>query len=171
MTVTGVNDDVADGNIGYSIITAAASSTDASYSGVNPPDVSVTNTDNDNAGITVNPTTGLTTTEAGGAATFTVVLVSQPTGNVTIGLSSSNVNEGTVSPASLVFTNANWNVAQTVTVTGANDFVVDGNVGYTIVTAQAVSTDTVYAALNPPDVTVTNTDNDAVGITVNPPQV
>ena len=70
----------------------------------------MTNTDNDAAGITVTPTTGLTTTEAGGTATFTVVLTTQPTADVTIGLSSSDTTEGTVSPASLTFTTANWNV-------------------------------------------------------------
>ena len=56
--------------------------------------MSVTNTDNDTAGITVTPTSGLTTTEAGGTATFTVVLNSQPTADVTIGLSSSDVDGG-----------------------------------------------------------------------------
>ena len=86
-------------------------------------------------------TTPLTTTEAGGTATFTVVLNTQPTANVTIALSSSNPAEGTVLPASLVFTTANWNVAQTVTVTGVDDAVVDGPITYTIVTAPAVSTD------------------------------
>ena len=45
----------------------------------------MTNTDNDAVGITVTPTSGLTTTEAGGTATFTVVLTTQPTANVTIG--------------------------------------------------------------------------------------
>ena len=50
-----------------------------------PADVAVTNTDNDAVGITVTPTTGLTTTEAGGTATFTVVLNTQPTADVTIG--------------------------------------------------------------------------------------
>ena len=45
----------------------------------------MTNTDNDAAGITVTPTSGLTTTEAGGTATFTVVLNTQPTADVTIG--------------------------------------------------------------------------------------
>ena len=60
--------------------------------------VSVTNTDNDVAGITVNPTAGLTTAEAGGTATFTVVLNTQPTGNVTIGLTTNDLTEGTVSP-------------------------------------------------------------------------
>src|SRR5205814_938652 len=73
------------------------------------------------AGIIVVPTTGLITTEAGGTATFTVVLNAQPTADVTIGLSSSNPSEGTPSPASLTFTPANWNTPQTVTVTGVND--------------------------------------------------
>ena len=40
---------------------------------------------------------------------------------MTIALSSSDTTEGTVSPASLIFTTANWNVAQTVTVTGVDD--------------------------------------------------
>ena len=56
--------------------------------------MSVTNTDNDTAGITVTPTSGLTTTEAGGTATFTVVLNSQPTADVTIGVSSSDIDGG-----------------------------------------------------------------------------
>ena len=60
---------------------------------------------------------------------------------VTIGLTSSDTTEGTVSLASLVFTTANWNKAQTVTVTGVNDDVTDGNKAYNIVTAAATSTD------------------------------
>ena len=58
------------------------------YNAINASDVSVTNTDNDTAGVTVSPTSGLVTTEAGGTATFTVVLNSQPTANVTIPISS-----------------------------------------------------------------------------------
>ncbi|MDF0555238.1 hypothetical protein PY364_19360, partial [Kamptonema sp. UHCC 0994] len=101
---------------------------------------SVTITDNDTAGITVTPTTGLTTTEAGGTANFTVVLNSQPTADVTIPLTSSNTAEGTADKSSLTFTSANWNVAQTVTVTGVDDLVVDGNIAYNILTAAATST-------------------------------
>ena len=74
VTVTGVDDALDDGDVAYTIVTAAATSTDATYNGVNATDVAVTNTDNDAVGITVTPTTGLTTTEAGGTATFTVVL-------------------------------------------------------------------------------------------------
>src|SRR2546422_1715748 len=131
-------------------------------------DVGVTNTDNDTAGISVIPTSGLTTTEGGGTATFTVALTSQPTANVTIGLSSSDLTEGTVAPASVTFTSGNWNTAQTVTVTGVDDFGGDGGVAYTIVTAAATSTDGIYNGMNAADVAVTNTDNDTAGITVAP---
>jgi len=168
ITITGVNDDIDDGNISYTIITSNATSTDTKYNNMNVADVSVVNTNDDTAGITVTPTSGLTTTEAGGTATFTVRLNSRPTVNVVIGLSSSNIAEGTVSPNSLTFTNANWNVAQTVTVTGVDDFVQDGNQAYTIITAPATSADTKYSGLNATDVSVTNTDNDVAGITVNP---
>src|SRR5207237_1139347 len=144
VTVTGVDDFVDDGDIAYSIVTAAATSTDGNYSGLNPLDVSVTNTDNDTAGVAVTPTSGLTTTEAGGTATFTLVLDSQPTANVTIAISSSNTGEGTVSPASVTFTAANWNVARTVTVTGVDDNVDDDDIVYTIVTGAASSGDSNY---------------------------
>src|SRR6185503_17312270 len=118
VTLTGVDDFVDDGDIAYTIVTAPASSADSNYSGLNPANVSATNNDDDAAGFTITPLTGLTTTEAGGTASFTVKLTSQPTADVTLGLSSSNAAEGTVSPASLTFTSANWNTAQTVTLTG-----------------------------------------------------
>ena len=57
VTVTGVDDDVDDGDVAYSIVTAAATSSDSNYNGINASDVSVTNTDDDTAGITVSPNT------------------------------------------------------------------------------------------------------------------
>ena len=52
-----------------------------------------------------------------------------------------------------------------MTVTGVDDALDDGNVAYTIATT-VTSGDATYAAINPADVAVTNTDNDAAGITV-----
>ncbi len=170
VTVTGVNDNVDDGDISYSIVTGPAISADPSYNGLNPADVAVTNVDDDTRGILVAPLSGLTTTESGGTATFTVVLTSQPTANVTIPLSSSNTSEGTVSPASLVFTPANWATPQTVTVTGVNDDVDDGDILYSIVTGAATGASD-YVGINAPDVSVTNLNNDAAGITVTPTSV
>ena len=56
-------------------------------------------------------------------------------------LSSSDPTEGTLSVSSLVFTSANWNTPQLVTVTGVDDAVDDGDLSYTILTAAAGSTD------------------------------
>ncbi|MCU0691049.1 MAG: hypothetical protein MUF54_06585, partial [Polyangiaceae bacterium] len=168
VTVTGVDDPVRDGDQPYTIVTAPAVSTDSGYSGVNVDDVELTNTDDETAGVTVEPTTGLTTTEAGGTAEFTIVLNSEPIADVTIALTSSDTGEGTVSPASVTFTSANWNAPQTATVTGVDDALADGNQPYRIETAAAVSTGSDYNGLDPDDVEVTNTDNDSPGITVNP---
>jgi len=62
VNVTGVDDLVVDGNIAYSIITAAATSTDPNFNGLDPSDVSVTNNDNDTAPI---PSPGITTIPSG----------------------------------------------------------------------------------------------------------
>jgi hypothetical protein len=166
VTVTGVDDYLEDGNQPYTIITAQAVSFDAAYSVIDPANVSVTNTDNDSAGITVGAISG-DTTEAGGQATFSVVLNSQPYDDVVIGVSSSDEGEGTVSPASLTFTALNWNAPQAVTVTGVDDVLLDGNQPYTIITAQAVSADTAYDGINPSDLSLINIDDDNfVGINV-----
>ncbi len=120
----------------------------------------VTISDDDTAGVTVSPTSGLVTTEAGSTDSFTVHLNSQPTSNVTIDLSSNDTTEGTVSPTGLTFTPGNWNQAQTVTVAGQQDAQVDGSVAYTIVTAPTSSSDPKYSGLAVPDVLVTNLDDD-----------
>jgi hypothetical protein len=125
------------------------------------------------AGISVTPISGLTTTESGGTAIFSVVLNIAPTADVVIGVSSSNPNEGTVNVSNLTFTAANWNIAQTVTVTGVDDLLIDGNQPYSIVLAPATSSDANYNGLNPNDVSVVNTDNDLplVNITTSPQTV
>jgi len=123
VTVAGVNDFVVDGNVAYTVQVGDPSSADANYNALtdaNTADVSVTNVDNDTAGVTVSAISG-NTTEAGGTATFTVVLTSQPTADVSIPVVSLDTTEGTVTTASpLVFTSANWNTAQTVTVAGGD---------------------------------------------------
>jgi len=166
VTITGVDDGDLDGAIAYMVTTSPATSVDADYNLLDASDVSVTNNDNEvppPAGVTVNPTSGLVTSETGNSANFNVVLQSMPSADVIIPLSSSNVNEGTVSPASLTFTSLNWNIQQTVTVTGVDDVVDDNDVQYTIITGDPTSGDAGYDALNAndvADVTVTNTDDD-----------
>ncbi|HTL36169.1 MAG TPA: hypothetical protein VL326_23720 [Kofleriaceae bacterium] len=167
VTVTGVNDFVVDGAQPFTITLGAATTTDPIYVGIDPPDVAGANADNDTAGIIVTGgASGLTTSEAMTSDSFSVTLQSQPTANVTIGVSSSDTTEGQVSPASLVLTPADWNQPHTVTVTGQNDSIVDGDQTYTIVLAAATSSDALYNGMNAPDVTAVNVDNDLPGFTV-----
>ncbi len=168
VTVTGADDDLADGDQAYSVVIGAATSADAGYAGIDPRDVAFTNTDDETAGVTVAPTTGLVTTEAGGTAEFTVVLNSEPTGDVTIPLSSSDTSEGTITLTQLVFTADNWNSPQPVEVTGADDFFADGAQVYEIETGAATSTDADYSGFDPADVELRNTDNETAGVTVSP---
>ena len=55
--------------------------------------------------------------------------------------------------------------AQTVTVTGVDDAIDDGDQPYSIVTAAATSADLTYATVDAADVSVSNTDDDTTGIT------
>jgi hypothetical protein len=121
-------------------------------------------------GFTISAISG-DTTEAGSAASFTLVLLSAPTSEVNIGLNSSNTAEGTVAPASLIFTANNWSTPQTVTVTGVDDATVDDSITFSIITAAASSTDPNYNGLNPDDISVVNADDDTAGVTFSAPSV
>ena len=89
-----------DGNITYAVSVGDPASTgDSDYDGLDTADVSVTNTDNDSAGVSVSAISG-DTDESGTTATFTVVLTSQPSDDVTIPITSGDPSEGTVDQAS-----------------------------------------------------------------------
>lgn len=113
-------------------------------------------------GVTVAEADSTTVTaEDGTTDTFTVVLDSPPTGDVTINLVSSDTGEGTVSPSSLTFTSANWSTLQTVTVTGVNDAVDDGNQNYSIDFTVSSIDDANYNGMTLPGVSASNADDDA----------
>ena len=76
--------------------------------------------DNDTAGVTVSEA-GITVAEPDGTDIYTLVLDTQPAGDVEITVESDTPGAATVSAASLTFTASNWDTVQTVTVTGVND--------------------------------------------------
>ena len=59
--------------------------------------------------------------DEGSTASYTLVLASRPTGQVSVTLAVSGDSDVTVSPQQLTFTRDNWNVAQPVTVSAAHD--------------------------------------------------
>ena len=121
--VTGVNDDIDDASDRTATISHKAGNT-GGYTGVTK-DLTVTLTDDDEAGIVLDPTT-LTVDEDAGTATYEVKLSSEPTAAVTVTVTSGDTDAATVSPASLTFevddTNSKkWDTDQTVTVTLKDD--------------------------------------------------
>lgn len=163
--ITGVPDGVKDGNKSYTVVTGAAQSADPAYNGLKVADVKVKNLDSRTliAGITVTPTKGLETTENGGTASFTIKLNYPPDSPVFIPISSSKPKEGLADVSGVTFDATNWNVPQTITVTGQPDDIFDGNQSYKIITGAAQSLDKKYNKKNPSDVSLVNKDRDDVG--------
>ncbi len=167
ITVTGIDDDIIDGTQPYTItVSVVDASSDDEFDGLSEV-VSAQNTDNDTAGITILISDGSTiTSENGGADTFDVVLDAEPATDVVLDVVSDDTNEGTVSPASLTFTSGNWDAPQTVTVTGVDDVIIDGNQPYNVsVTVNNGSSDADFSGLSE-IVSVDNTDNDSASFTI-----
>ena len=109
--------------------------------------------------VTLTQTAGNTTvTEGGNTDTYSLVLKTQPTADVTITLTSNN--QITLNSTSLTFTTTNWNTPQNLTITAVDDTLTEGNHTATI-THNISSTDTNYNGLTIGTVNVSIQDNDA----------
>ncbi len=122
------------------------------------------------AGVTIKQSDGATSvTEAPGEGrtdTYTLVLDTRPTGDVTITITSDRTAAVTVSPAALTFTTSNWNTGQTVTVTGVDDKVDQSDNLSVTISHSATSSDPTYGAIDISDVTAVVMDDDVRGVTV-----
>jgi len=102
-------------------------------------------------------------TESGATDTYTLTLGTQPTADVVVSVT--GTDQIMVSPVALTFTQQNWDVPQTVTVSAVDDSVVEGDHA-PVITHSAVSADAGYNGISVADVTVTITDNDSAGVTI-----
>lgn len=127
VTVTGVDDSIDDGDQPVVISLSVDGASDAAYQSVTAATVDVTNEDDDTAGVTVSAT-DLQTSESGTQDTVDVVLNTQPVTDVTIELTIDDPAQLTADVASIVFTAANWDQPQSVTLSAVDDSVVDGTV-------------------------------------------
>lgn len=100
--------------------------------------------------------------EDGTNASFSVVLSTQPTSDVTINMTSSNIAEGVLLNNSLTFTPSNWNQRQRVDIQGVDDSLDDGNVAYNITFDPLTSSDSFYSSYQIDSITLTNNDNEVV---------
>ena len=104
--------------------------------------------------------------ESGTTDIITVVLNAQPASDVVITVTSSDTGEATVT-SPLTFTSANWDTPQNVTVTGADDELVDGTVNSTLtITVDDANSDDNFDAVADQTVTASTTDDDVAGFTI-----
>ena len=102
---------------------------------------------------------GCFTVAEGNTATYSIALATQPTGTITVTLTSSRSAVATVSPAMLTFTTGNWNSPQTVTVTGPEDDIYDHpEQGTTTISHATSGAD--YGNLDDTELHITKPDND-----------
>lgn len=101
------------------------------------------------AGSVILSQTALTVSE-GSSASFTVALDTEPTKNQKVYLAASNPNLLSVSPSVLLFTPANYQTPQTVTVTALQDEDMDDNTASVAVTLRA-KTETVAVTITDDD--------------------
>ena len=134
--------------------------TGGDYAGVQGAAVTVTVQDDDTAGVSVSRT-GLTIPE-GESGRYTVVLTSKPTAAVAVTVGGHAGSDLTLSKTSLTFTAADWDEAQTVTVSAGQD----DDAGDDTAVLRHGATGGDYAGVQGPAVTVTVDDDDTAGVSV-----
>ena len=114
-------------------------------------------------GVTVSETALTVAEEDAGGGSYTVVLTSQPTAEVTVTVSGQADTDVTVTPASVVFTTSNWATERMVTVRAGDD--ADTENDPVELTHDAVSADAGYQGIGIGGVRVTVSDNDTARVT------
>ena len=169
VTVTAADDDDA---VNDPAVTLTHTASGGDYASLTGPSLSVTITENDSRGVTLSTTTNTTititnlTVNEGDTESYTVLLDSEPTENVTVTIGGTDNTDITVDtdPATtgdqttLTFTPTNWSTARMVTVTAADD---DDSVTDTAVTLTHTASGGDYASLTGPSLSVTIIENDA----------
>ena len=127
-----------------------------------PATTTVSITDDDDAGVSVSDAS-LTIGE-GSSDTYTIVLDSQPTADVTVTINDPSDNtDVTADPDRLTFSSTDWDSSKTVTVNAGQD--ADAEDETATVTHTVTSSDGSYSGAAANDVVVTVTDDAPAGVT------
>ena len=129
-------------------------SVSGSVTGLTVTGTTITIKDDDTRGVTLSTTTVVVT--EGTSGSYSVVLDSEPTGTVTVTPSVTGSADVELNKDSLSFTPTNWDSAQTVTVSAAEDD--DAEVDSATVEHSVTGAD--YVSVTADDVSVTVTDDD-----------
>ena len=162
-TVTGVDNQVDSVSDAVVALALAPSSDDGMYDALILSDVATTITDDDVHGFTLSDTFVFVPELLNSAGTVSVRLDTEPINDVTLLTSAIGSGVMAVSPPALTFTVGNYADTQLVTVTSLDNDVAAVNVTDTLRLSPS-STDALYGAAAPLDVSVTFIDDDTADI-------
>ncbi|MBS2097973.1 Ig-like domain-containing protein [Carboxylicivirga linearis] len=156
VTITALNDDNLSDEA--AIITASVDEgSDMQFTSITDKQINITITDDDVAGFTVTPNPlGIT---EGSSGNFSVVLSAQPSSNVVIDLSNNNTAAASLSLDPIVFTPSDWDLSQTITVTGVDDADADDELATITLEVDNTESDANFNDLSE-SLTVNITDNE-----------
>ena len=146
-------------------LSITAASPDSNYSITTPVDVVVDVLEGNTPGVAVNPNE-LSITE-GGSDSYSVVLTKAPTATVYVNISGAS-GDVRVNRSRVTFSTSNWNRDQTVTVSVAEDDDAVRDAAVTLTHEVTGADEYEDANLQITSVTVTPSENDMRGVTVNP---
>ncbi|MBP6391863.1 MAG: hypothetical protein KA352_13315 [Flavobacteriales bacterium] len=113
-------------------------------------------------GLQATSTATVVVDETGTTGTLGLRLGTQPIADVVVDLSVSDATEASIDVPQITFTAGNWDQPQTLTVTGLDDVIDDGDIDLSVVASMNVLTaDPLYAAMGPEYFAVLNLDDDA----------
>ncbi|MCA9060840.1 MAG: hypothetical protein KDA85_20145, partial [Planctomycetaceae bacterium] len=168
VTITGQDDPLVDGDQVFqlrAVVNTALS--DVIYANVTAS-VDVTNLDNESAGFVVIESDGNTdVTEGGATDQLTIHLLNQPLTDVFLSITVSDPADFATNPTQLRFTNGNWNLDQTVTISAVDDFLLDGLTAGTItISVIDATSDDHFDTLSDQIINLSVHDNDIAGFVV-----
>ncbi len=163
VVLTGVDDNIIDGRRSVVLVTANPNSPDATYNALTATsiaDVTLYNNDNDKAGLVIN--TPSQVSENASNSSLMVSLQTSIAATTTVFISVADTSEFSISTTQLLFGPSNWNIPQSVIVTGVDDNLLDGDILSNLkLTVDPAACDSYYCSLAAVFVPVTNLDNDA----------
>ena len=150
-TQDGVDDD------GESVKLGFGSTLPTGVTAGSPSETTVTITDDDTAGVSVSETALTVVEEDGTGDSYTVVLDTEPTADVTVTVAGHAGTDALLDKTTLTFTSLNWSTAQTVTVTAGDDGDAEDETDVTLTHAVASTADANYNGIVAGSVTVSIT--------------
>ena len=173
VTVLAAEDD--DSEPGTALFTHTVTGPGTAYDGFSAPGVTATEIDNDPPGVIVSE--ARVSVPEDGSASYTMVLKTTPTADVKIKVArvfgdedvtvtSDTDTDADSNSVTLLFTDLNWSMQQTVTILAAEDD--DGAAGIAEFGHNVISSGTVYHHIPAPGVTATEIDNDTIGVIISP---